>query len=225
MALLRATNSPAGIPPLLLKNGGTDANMCSLNSNLQLLRHVPEYCEQIRSCENSSALVNVLNSIFSKCGSIEKSSALLLRQLLGQVANQHKFLTSAQQDTVELLDFLLDHSPQALFAFDTSLESRFFYNNHAFPCPDCKQWPKSVPGRDKILKVALPPSQNQVSLGSLLQRHFSIQYQSDGKKCSYCLDSNPNCPKIPYKEKFTISKLPPYLFVQIVRMGVQGSVK
>ena len=43
-------------PSMLLKNGGSDRNMCSLNSNIQLLRHIPQFIEVIHELEDQSAL-------------------------------------------------------------------------------------------------------------------------------------------------------------------------
>ena len=70
------------ISPLLLKNGGQEANMCCLNSVLQLLRHVPEFLSELETLRETSALMNTLHSILSQCGSLQPSSALLLRDIL-----------------------------------------------------------------------------------------------------------------------------------------------
>ena len=126
------------LPPLLLKNGGADRNMCSLNSNIQLLRHVPEFCDEVQSSANDSALLDVLNYLLSRVGTKQVSSASMLREVLGQVSNQNRFNSGVQQDTVELLNFLLDHSHHNLFSFDTSNESKFTTNNRISPCPTCK---------------------------------------------------------------------------------------
>ena len=65
------------LTPLLLKNGGNERNMCSLNSNLQLLRHIPELMVELNNRQNESALLSTLHSILKTCGNLQTSSALL----------------------------------------------------------------------------------------------------------------------------------------------------
>ena len=48
------------IIPLLLKNGGQDKNMCSLNSILQLLQNIPEFLMELQGWSNTSAIINEL---------------------------------------------------------------------------------------------------------------------------------------------------------------------
>ena len=93
------------ISPLLLKNGGTDKNMCSLNSDLQLLRHVPEFMNELENIHDYSALVSTLHSILSTCGNLQPSSAILLRDILAQTTGRN-FNSGDQKDTVELHDYL-----------------------------------------------------------------------------------------------------------------------
>ena len=203
-------------PPLLLTNGGHDKNMCSLNSNLQLLRHVPELVTEIKRSENDNPLIHELSNIFSRCGNSQIISASLLRRYLAQVTGE-PLANGQQNDTVELLNYLLDHldCPIAvnMFYFDTSFEYRFNIDSHALPCPVCKQFPQPVQSTDKILKIALPWSSSRIPLERLLQKHFSIQHQSEGRSCAVC----PASPKLPYMEKLRISKYPPYMLVQILR--------
>merc|ERR1712074_363766 len=137
------------LPSLLLKNGGqSDRNMCSLNSNIQLLRHIPEFTSVIHSMQNESALFSVISSIFSQCGSDIPISASLFRQL---VATQVGIPldSGAQYDTVEILNYLLDVFPNELFHFDTTTQYRFMINGKATSCPICKQFPGEIPGSDK----------------------------------------------------------------------------
>ena len=112
-------------PPLLLTNGGHDKNMCSLNSNLQLLRRVPEFVALVKHSQNDNPLLNSLSSIFSKCGTSQIISASLLRQHLARVTGE-PLASGIQHDTVEMLNYLLDHldCPAAtnLFYFDTSFQ-------------------------------------------------------------------------------------------------------
>ena len=58
-------------PPLLLRNGEADQNMCSLNSNLQLLRRVPNFISELSAWKDSSDLINALNYIFSHSGTTQ----------------------------------------------------------------------------------------------------------------------------------------------------------
>ena len=149
--------------------------MCSLNSNLQLLRHVPEFMNELKNIQDESALVSTLHSILSTCGNLQPSSAILLRDILAQTTGRN-FNTGDQNDTVELLNYLLDNCRTASqpFYFETSFEYRFWINNCSSPCPICKQYPDKVPGSDKILRLALPPGSPNVSLNDLLNQHFLI---------------------------------------------------
>merc|ERR1712148_129910 len=124
-------------PPLLLKNGGGDRNMCSLNSNLQLLRHVPEFVSELISWRSVSPLLDSLHMILSKCGTLSVVSASTLRYHLEAVTN--KPLNSGEQhDTMEFLNFLLDNCPNTFFSFKTSLQYRFLIDGKSSPCPTCK---------------------------------------------------------------------------------------
>ena len=204
---------------LLLKNSRErdDRNMCSLNSNIQLLRHIPEFTSLIASMQNESALLSVLSSIFSQCGRNIPVSASLFRQLLATQVGRP--LDSGEQyDTVEILNYLLDIFPNELFHFDTSTQYRFKINGKASSCPTCKQFPREIPGSDKILKIALPNSQSRLSLQALVNESFSPVNQQDGRRCNNCLDTNPNTPLMPSIEKTNLLNHPPYLFMQILRM-------
>ena len=77
-------------PPLLLRNGGVHKNLCSLNSILQLLRHIPEFLTELTEWKNSSPLLNELSRILSKTGQNELVSAKEVRNLL--VGMRHLFL-------------------------------------------------------------------------------------------------------------------------------------
>merc|ERR1711888_579454 len=105
------------------------------DSVLQLLRHVPEFLEELEIFRETSALMSTLHSIFSNCGSLQSISALFLRDILAQVTNT-KINSGGQKDTVELLSFLLNHCPSELFDFETSVEYRFWINNCCAPCPN-----------------------------------------------------------------------------------------
>ena len=205
-------------PCLLLTNGGNDRNMCSLNSNIQLLRHVPEFIQVIHGLENQSAIMNVLSNIFHKCGTYVPLSASLLRQLLAN-AVQKPLDSGAQYDCVELLDHLLDICPSELFSFDTTIQYRFNIDGKATSCPSCQQLPAPIKESDKILKIAMPPLSSPLSLQDMVKRHFSPTTQVDGRKCSNCLQSNPNVPQLSSSEKTSLSTFPPFMFIQVLRMG------
>lgn len=209
------------IAPLLLKNGGVDRNMCSLNSNLQILRHIPEFIAELRQLQNTSELIISLSSVLSHCGSYQSTSALLLRENLAR-ATGRDFNSGAQNDTVELLSYLLDHSSSKLFYFNTSSEYRFWINSSAVVCPTCDHFPDTVPGSDKILRLTLPRSFTNLSLNYLLERHFQIQIQSEGRRCEFCSLQNVHSPKLPYKEKLNFQKNPQYLLIQLIRMNFIG---
>ena len=76
------------IIPLLLKNGGQDRNMCSLNSVLQLLQNIPEFCTELQGWNNTSAIINELIKIFCQRNEAAPTSALELRRLLAIATNQ-----------------------------------------------------------------------------------------------------------------------------------------
>ena len=207
----------SNLPFLLLKNGGSDRNVCSLNSNIQMFRHIPEFVELIHGLERESAIFGVLSSIFHNCGSNLSISASLLRQLLAK-AVQRPLDSGAQYDAVELLSYLLNVCPAELFTFRTSTQYRFHVNDKATFCPTCKQLPAPVTASDRILKVAMPFTSTPVSLQNLVQKHFSPSRQTDGRKCSNCLQNDPNAPLLPSYEKINFSTYPSYLFIQILRM-------
>ena len=123
-------------PPLRLKNGGQEQNMCSLNSNLQLLRHVPEFKNHLENFFGISEFVNTLHNILLKCGSYELHSALPLRRILS-IITQRDLNSGAQHDTVELMGYILNHCPNELFHFETSLEHKFRIDGQDANCPSC----------------------------------------------------------------------------------------
>ena len=207
----------AEIPVLLLKNGGLERNMCSLNSIIQLLRHIPEFQAEASSLKNISPLLNSLQYIISKCGTGIKQSALALREHLACATNQ-PLNSGAQYDTMELFTHLMNHIPSGLFYFETSVEHRFLVENRPSSCPSCKEGPQPVSGSEKILQVPIPSSPEGLSLDYLLRRLFSVKTQLDGWRCATCLSNNPATPKIPYLEKLSISRHPQYLILQILRM-------
>ena len=201
-------------PSLLLTNGGSDRNMCSLNSIIQLLRHVPEFIQVIHRLQNESAIFSVLSSLFRNCGSSVPVSASLLRQLLASEV-QKPLDSGAQYDTVELLNHLLDVCPAELFSFQTTTQYRFNVGGKAASCPTCQQLPVPIHESDKILKIALPHFSSPISLQDMVKRHFSPTTQADGRKCSNCLLIDPNFPQLPSFEKTSLSTFPPFLFIQV----------
>ena len=207
----------AVVPALLLKNGGRERNMCSLNSIIQLLRHMPEFKVKISNLKKASPIHFILHSIISNCGTGILDSALALRGYLAQAANQ-PLNSGAQYDTIELFTYLLNHIPNELFQFNTTADYRFLVENRPSACPSCQQRPPSTSESDRILKIALPSTNARLSLDNLLRQHFLIRRQLDGRRCAACLSRNPNTPKIPYLERFSISKYPQYIILQILRM-------
>ena len=111
--------SSGGPPALLLSNGKEDRNMCSLNSILQLLRMVPDFLVELEAWGQVSPLLNSLHSTLRKCGTGETVSALSVRHHLAH-ATQRPLNSGAQQDTLELFSYLLEHCPNQIFVFETS---------------------------------------------------------------------------------------------------------
>ena len=191
--------------------------MCSLNSNLQLLRHIPEFFSGLEEWINTSDVVSTIHFILSHCGSPYSLSAISLRESLARATGRN--LNSGEQnDTVELLNYLLDYCPSELFYFDTSVEYRFWINNCAVPCPNCGQFPDKVTSSSKILSLPLPQTALALPLDYLLNNYFSIQFQQHGRSCGHCSARGLQSPKLPFKEKLNISKYPQYLLIQLVRM-------
>ena len=205
------------LPQLLLRNDKVHRNLCSLNSILQLLRHIPEFLSQLSEWKNASPILTELSLVLSKTGRNEVTSALQVRHLLAQATGQ-PLNSGAQHDTVELFSFLLEHCPSQLFLFSVDHQYRFRVNDRASPCPTCQQYPPSFPSTDTILKVAIPASRTAIPLQHLINQHFAIHSQFDGRSCGNCLTTIPHCPKLPYMEKLSISKHPRYLLIQILRM-------
>ena len=208
-------------PPLLLRNDKVHRNLCSLNSILQFLRHIPEFHTELTEWENTSPLLKELRQVLSKAGKKVLVSALELRKCLAQ-ATDLPLNSGAQYDTVELFSHLLEHCPSQLFSFGTSHQYRFQIDNRASPCPTCNQFPSPIAGSDTILRLTLPTSASAIPLDDLLKRHFSIHAQSDGRCCTNCLSTQPNCPKLPYMERLNIVKYPEYMIIQILRMDFKG---
>ena len=75
------------IIPLLLKNGGQDKNMCSLNSVLQLLQNIQEFCTELKGWNNTSPIINELIRICCQRNRTAPISALELRRLLALATN------------------------------------------------------------------------------------------------------------------------------------------
>ena len=189
--------------------------MCSLNSIVQLLRHIPEFLSQLNDWKNTSGIVDSLLNILSKQGSQFPVSALALRQQLA-ITTGNDLNSGAQQDTVELLGYLLNYCPHDLFLFETLSEYRFRVNGQASPCPNCHQFPPSVACEDTILRLAIPNSwtskNSTLTLQTLLNRHFAVQ-QQENRTCSSCNESSP------FMERLRVSKHPDYAIIQILRMG------
>ena len=109
------------LAPLLLKNGGENKNLCSLNSVIQLLRSIPDFCSKLINWRGSSPLIDELINIISKVGSNSCVSALELRRLLA-LATNNPLNSGEQQDTIELFGYLLEHCPSELFGFESRYE-------------------------------------------------------------------------------------------------------
>ena len=197
------------IVPLLLKNGGDDRNLCSLNSLIQFLHSIPEFHKDLSELGDASPIIKEIQYILSNAGSNIPISALELRRLLALESQSPLLNSGAQHDTVELLGYLLDYIPSHLFNFKLQCEYRFKINNQPCGCPDCGQFPSPVSVPQKILKLSLPPTttRNTIKLQQLFNNHFSIQPQSEGRRCSNCHDG----PQIPYYEKCKVAIYPAYL--------------
>ena len=102
------------IIPLLLKNGGQDKNMCSLNSVLQLLQNIPEFCTELLGWHNTSPVINELIKILCQRNKFAPISALELRRLLALATNQ-PLNSGVQNDTIALFSYILDHSLSTLY--------------------------------------------------------------------------------------------------------------
>ena len=98
--------------------------MCSLNSIIQLLRHIPEFQNEIKSWGTVTPLLTALNQIFSRVGTGKIISASILREHLAHETGR-PINNGNQWDTVELLGYLLDHCPSNLFDLETTVEYRF----------------------------------------------------------------------------------------------------
>ena len=206
-------------PSLLLTNGAEDRNMCSLNSTLQLMRHIPEFLEKLKEWDNVTPLLTSLNYILSKCGTNRVISASPLREHLAKSTGR-PLNDGNQYDTVELLGYLLDKCPNDLFNFSTSSDFRFNINGHPSPCPVCQQVQRPVSESDRILKISLPQSSS--TLGMLLEKHFSVRHQSDGRRCPSCMAQGIEGERMAYMERLKLIQPPEYLLVQLLRMDFAG---
>ena len=70
------------IVPLLLKNGGDDRNLCSLNSIIQFLHSIPEFHKDLSELGDATPIIKEVQFILSNAGSDIPISALELRRLL-----------------------------------------------------------------------------------------------------------------------------------------------
>ena len=223
MALFRAPRQNlAGmtIVPLLLKNGGVDKNLCSLNSVIQILNYIPEFQSQLQELGDATDLIKELRKILSHAGSSDAISALELRRLMAQ-ATGTPLNSGAQHDTIELFGYLLDHIPSQLFCFETCHEYSYRINNHSSGCPSCGMYPSDVLTPQKFLKLALPTHcKSPLHLEDLIQMHFSSQLQSEGRQCTNCQSNNQPTSKVPYTEQCKVVLYPEYFLVQILRMNI-----
>ena len=204
-------------PSLLLRNGGEDRNVCSLNSVLQLLRHIPEFLAELHLQRNSSPLLQTLNNILTCCGSDLPKSAWKLRKELAEATARPELNSGHQLDTIELFGYLLNFCPNDVFCIQTSFEYRFQVKGRASPCPICNSLPNAVPRSDTLLRLALPKSWPKtppaLTLQTLLDKHFQIQAQGEERTCLSCTT------KLPYFEKLRISTFPEYIIVQMLCMN------
>ena len=115
--------------PLLLCNGGVNKNMCSLNSVLQLLGNIQEFCAQVQEWRQTSLLIDELIDILCKRDKTVPKSALELRRLLA-LATNIPLNSGIQHDTVELFSFLLDYVPNGLLCFTLSYERSFLIDDN-----------------------------------------------------------------------------------------------
>ena len=141
------------LAPLLLKNGGENKNLCSLNSVIQLLRSIPDFCSRLLNWRGSSPLIDELINIIMEVGNNCGVSALELRRLLARATNT-PLNTGAQHDTIELFGYLLEHCPSEMFGFESHYEKKFVINNQGSACPVCKELPSSVSSLDRFLKIS-----------------------------------------------------------------------
>ena len=204
-------------PSLLLKNGGKDRNMCSLNSVLQLLRHTPEFVSELHHWKDSTQLLQILNNILTSCGSDMQRSASTLRQELAEATARPDLNSGQQLDTIEVFGYLLNFCPNHMFYIQTRSEIRFQVNGQTSSCPVCGSIPDAAPGSDTLLRLALPKSWQKTSsaltLQILLDKHFQIQPQEDERTCQSCEF------RLPYFEQLCISTFPNYIIIQLLRMA------
>ena len=201
--------------PLPLRNGPEDKNMCSLNSIIQLLRHIPEFQHQLQDWRSTSTVIDSLLFIIAKQGSKSPVSAVPLRQHLAHVTGRN-LNSGEQQDTVELLGYLLNHCPSDLFSIKTLSEYRFDVNGQPSPCPACHQFLPSVTATDTFLRLTMPNSWSnenpQLTLQTLIDRHFRVKHQ-ENRNCSSCNLS------MPFMERHRILNHSSYIFLHVLRMG------
>ena len=208
------------ITPLLLKNGGPDKNMCSLNSVLQSLQNIPEFCTELLGWKNTSAIIDELIKIICQRNQTAPISALELRRLLALATNQ-PLNSGVQNDTIELFSYILDHTPSRLFCFDIRYEYWFNIDENPSACPSCNMLPTSMSLSDKLLKISLP-SAGSFNLEDLIKKHFAVQDQHDHRQCIQCQEANPSSPSYSVKEQCKILNYPEYLLIQILRMNFVG---
>ena len=194
--------------------------MCSLNSIVQLLRHIPEFVNQLNNWNHISDVTNSLIFILSKQGSQSPVSALRLRQDLANIHGS-SLNSGEQQDPVELLGFLLEHEhkhcPNSLFVFETGPEQRFKVNGQPSPCPECQQFPPLRSTPDTFLRLDLLNSWNHqtspLTLQHVLNWHFRV-VEPGNRDCYFCDAS------LPVMERQRITKHPEYFLIQLLRTQI-----
>ena len=137
--------------------------MCFLNGIIQILRHVPEYLNELQALRGRSPVHNSLLMLYQKCGSNSPVSALSFREKLA-TATGTNINSGEQQDIFEALGFVLNLGPTHLFHFQYLTEYRFSVNNEISCCPICKTNPKPLASPPNIfLRLPLPKSWNNPS--------------------------------------------------------------
>ena len=195
-------------PLKLVNNTGlkSEANLCYVNSSLQLLNIIPEIKDLFvstaykKSKTKKLPISDELSRILSTDGRFLVSAAQL-RFLAGTSSEKTYFNDGSQQDMFEFLQTLLVElekelemvSPDAIrilkqFYGREQITRKFQTTKEGF-CNNCKAFPNKRSESFNIVKINPIDTQNVLSLDRLVQNKYTEAAGTLMMKCSNCMSS------------------------------------
>ena len=219
-------------PLKLVNNTGleSEANLCFVNSTLQLLNSIAEFKQYFVDKEYRQGfpeklpISDELSRILLTDGRFATSAAQL-RLLVGTSSGKYYLCDGSQQDILEFHQTLLQELEKELTMVNPEASrflSRFwgreanakkFLSTKEGFCKDCRRFPRREEEDFNVLQLHVIGTERILSLDSLIQNKYSEDADTIKMRCG-------NCPSSKVREvvsKTSVLKSPDFLYIQLLR--------